>query len=156
MRWQGDGKDGSTPPWTVVLGALRGPFPTTFSAFPCHCCLVERAKHMEKHILLINPSHCLFSQESLPSRPHASLLIWLSVVALTVSCDFLAVTDTLGDPRPEVCHPAPKSIYGSCSNLKLDFVSQIFYVLCYSSVIMGWRKRGFWKQHPGVINLDLE
>lgn len=87
----------------------QDPFPITFSASPCHGGLVERANHMEKHILLISPSHGWFPQESLPSHPHANFLIWLSMVALTVSCDFLAVTDTLGDPRPEVCHPAPRA-----------------------------------------------
>lgn len=114
-----------------------GPFPTTLSASPCHCCLVERANHMEKHILLVSPSHCLFSQESLLSRPHATLLIWLSMVALTVSCD-----RHLRGPKARSLPSSPENIYDSCSSLNLDScVSQMFYVLCYASITVGWRKK---------------
>lgn len=135
----------------------EGPFPTTFSASPCHCCLVERSNHMEKHILLINPSHCLFSQESLPVTPSCQFA-YMIMYGCTHCVLWLPSSERhLRGPKGHSLPSSPESVYGSCSSLKLDFcVSQMFYVLCYSSVIVRCRKRGFWSQHQGIINLDLE
>lgn len=148
------GKRGDTGWWQGWLdsstnsasGSITGSLSNHAFSIPCHCGLVERANHREKHILLISPSHCWFSQESLPSRPHANLLIWLSMVALTVSCDFLAVTDTLGDPRPEVCHPAPRAFMVPvlAYHLISVFPKCFALALCYSSVIVRCRRRGLW------------
>lgn len=130
---QGGGKDGSTPPQTVLLGAHTGPLSNHVFSIPCHCGLVERANHREKHILLISPSHCWFSQESLPSRPHANLLIWLSMVALTVLW-FPSSDRHLRGPKARSLPSSPESIHGSCSSLTLDF--RVSQMLCARALLL--------------------
>lgn len=58
------------------------------------------------HILLSNPFHCLFYQESFIVTCSRQFTDVLPVVAFTVPWDFLAIADTLGNPKPKVHHLA--------------------------------------------------